>query len=62
MLTKITFKRKITKIVLVTSLKQTSHTKQTVLDLYSVCSDSAPLNYSGKESKNNLQFMIRTYL
>ena len=40
----------------------TSHTKHTVLDLSNVCSNHAPLNYTGQESENNLQFMIHTYL
>ena len=40
----------------------TSHTKHNVLDLFNVCSNHAPFNYSGQESKNNLQFMILTYL
>ena len=30
--------------------------------LFNVCSNYAPLNYSGKESKNSLQFMILTYI
>ena len=51
------------KLVLVMSLKiHTNHTKQTVLDLCNVCSNHAPLNDSGQESVNNLQFMILTYL
>ena len=42
----------------------TSHTKHTVLDLFNVCSNDAPLNYtglhapsnySGQESENNLE-------
>ena len=37
------------------------HTKQTVHDLFNVCSNHASLNYSEQESKNNLQFMILTY-
>ena len=36
--------------------------KHTVLDLFHVCSNHASLNYCGQESKNNLQFMILTYL
>ena len=48
--------------VVYTSLIHTSHTKQTVLDLFVVCSNHAPLHYSAQESKNNLQFMIPTYL
>ena len=41
-----------------------SHTKSTVLDLYNVCTlATMHLNYSRQqESKNNLQFMILTYL
>ena len=33
-----------------------------MLDLFDVCSNHAPLNYSRQETKNNLQFMILTYL
>ena len=39
-----------------------SHTKHTVLDLFNVCSNHALINSSGQESKNNLHFMILTYL
>ena len=42
--------------------KLTSHTKHTVLDLFNVCSNHAPLNYSGQESKTKSQFMILIYL
>ena len=64
MLRWLTFKCKITKILFVMSLKiHTSlcPTQHTVFNL-SVCSNHAPLNYSGWESKNNLQFMILTHL
>ena len=40
----------------------TTHTKHTVLDLFHVCSNHEPSNNCGQESKNNLQFMILTYL
>ena len=40
----------------------TSQTRHTVLDLFEVCSNHAPLNYSGQEFQNNLQFMILTYV
>ena len=36
----------------------TSNTKHTVLDLFNVCSNQAPLNYNGQESENSMQFMI----
>ena len=42
--------------------QQNSHTKLAVLDLFNVCSNHAPFNYSGQESKHNLQFMILSYL
>ena len=62
-LKQLTFKYKITKIVLVTSFKtHISNPKHTVLDLFTVCSNHAPLNYIGQETKNNLQFMSLTYL
>ena len=45
------------------SLKiHTSHTKHTVLDLFDMFSNHAPLNYSGQESENNLQLLNLTYL
>ena len=51
------------KIVFVMFLKYTPVTKKhTVLDLFNACSNHEPLKYSGKESRNNLQFMILTYL
>ena len=63
MLRQLTFKCKVTKIMLVMSLKiHTSHTKHTVLDLFHVCSNHALLHYSEQVSKNNLQFMNLTYL
>ena len=41
----------------------TTQTKDTVHDLFNVCSNHAlSLNYSGQESKNNLQCIILTYL
>ena len=49
------------KIMLVSKI-HTSHTKHTVLELFDMCSNHAPLNYSGQESKNNLQFIILTHL
>ena len=48
--------------VIYISRVQTSHTKHTVLDLFNICSNHAPQNYTGQESKNNLRFMILTYL
>ena len=42
------------------SSRHISHTKHTLLDLFNVCSNHTPLNYSGQESKNNLQFIILT--
>ena len=39
-----------------------SHKNHTVLDLFHMCSNHAPLNYSEQEPKNNLGFMILTYL
>ena len=33
-----------------------------VLDHFNVCSNHAPLNYNGQESKYNLQFMILIFL
>ena len=47
-LTRLTFKCKITKFMLVIS------PKHTVIDLSNVCSNQAPLKYSGEESKNYL--------
>ena len=44
------------------SYKHTSYTKHTVLDLFNVCSNHAPLNYGGQDSKNSLQFTILTNL
>ena len=58
MLKWLTFKSRITKIVLVVTHNYTRQTKPTVLDLFNEFSNHAPLNYSGQESKNNLQFMI----
>ena len=40
----------------------TNHTKHTVFSLFNMCSNHAPLNYSGQESTNNLQFVILIYL
>ena len=58
----LTLKCRITKIISVMSLKYMLVTQHTVLDLFKVCSNHAPLNYSGQESEINLQFMILTYL
>ena len=55
-------KKKYKNCVSYVSYIQTSLSKHTVLDLLNVCSNYAPLNYSGQESKNNLQFTILTYL
>ena len=55
----LTFKCKITKITLVMSLKYTSMTQS---KLCLMCSNHAPLNYSGWESKSNLRLKILTYL
>ena len=72
------FKCKITKLLLVMSLrytpvkktttnktkqnKKTTTKKPKVLDLFHVCNKRAPLNYSRQDSKNNLQFVILTYM
>ena len=40
----------------------TGHTKHPVLGLSDVCSNQAPLNYSGQNSKNILQLQILTYM
>ena len=64
MLRRLTFKGKVTKIVLVISLNYThqSHEALThVLDLLKVCSNNAPFNCSEQESEHNLQLMILTY-
>ena len=50
----LTFKWKITKIVLVMSLKHTPVTQSILCLIF--------LRYSEEESKNNLQFMILTYM
>ena len=56
-LRQLTFKCKITKIVLVMSLKYTPVTQSLMyLDLFNVSSTHAPLNYSGQESKINLVY------
>ena len=39
-----------------------SHTKHTVVDVFTVSNNHAPLNYSGQVSKSNLQVMILIYL
>ena len=63
MLRRLTFKCKVTKIVLVMSLRYTPLTQSyTVLHLFNVCSNHATLKYSGQKSTNNLQFIILTYL
>ena len=38
----------------------TSHTKHTVLDLFNVCSNRAPLNLGRHDYENNLKFIILT--
>ena len=63
LLRRLTFKCKITKNhVSYVSEIHTSNTKHTVLVLFNVCCNHAPLNYSGPESKKKLQFVILTYL